>query len=43
MCLDISYIDADGHEHQMFDICDTHLQLGFLELLNESDAYKKEL
>ncbi len=30
-CLDLFYVDEMGIEHQLFDICETHLKMGIEE------------
>lgn len=30
-CLDLSWLDEDGNEHIVFDICITHLKMGVEE------------
>jgi hypothetical protein len=38
-CLDLSWVDDEGEEHIVFNICDTHLQMGEEE--NERDFGKR--
>lgn len=35
MCLDISYKDADGKEHVIYDICQVHVDMGFMEIISD--------
>ena len=38
LCLDISYIDAEGIEHLMFDLCEVHRQISAMSEVCDVDT-----